>query len=400
MAGTLDVVARPGDPPDEGGAGSMLRFTPSGPLPANTTYEVELAAELATSSGDTMAEPLRWSFTTGAPIAAISNGIAFVTDRAGIANVWVMNADGTGQRQVSAELEPVLDYAVAPDGSSIVVSDGLRLVYQRADGSDRRVLTDAAHLEFDPAYSPDGLHVAFARADAETGGGLGLWEWQVGGGDAAPIEMPEVIGASPTPSLSPSNGAPALRAPRYAPDGQALTFVDTAGMVGILELPSERLTLAPFVAGTAPIWMLDSSGVLLTGSPASEGDPGDEFVAPVAPLVAGTRDSAYRLSRSGTAVSELRFGIGSEVLAVGLDGRIAYADRAGLLRIAESPNEAPVGAAITDQRVAAVALAPSEPAAAAVFADEGDVGSVELVDLDQGERTLLAPGGSSPRWLP
>ena len=32
-----------------------------------------------------------------------------------------MNADGTGQRQVSAELEPVLDYAVAPDGSSLVV---------------------------------------------------------------------------------------------------------------------------------------------------------------------------------------------------------------------------------------------------------------------------------------
>ena len=116
-----------------------------------------------------MAEPLSWTFTTGAPTAAISNGITFVTDRAGVANVWSMNADGTGQRQVSAELEPVLDYAVAPDGSSLVVSDGRRLVYQRADGSERRVLTDDGTSSSIRPTAPDGQRVAFARADAETG---------------------------------------------------------------------------------------------------------------------------------------------------------------------------------------------------------------------------------------
>ena len=42
--------------------------------------------------------------------------------------MWFMNADGSGQRQVSVELEPVLDYAVAPDGSSLIVSDGGRLI--------------------------------------------------------------------------------------------------------------------------------------------------------------------------------------------------------------------------------------------------------------------------------
>ena len=169
VAGTLEVVALPNDPPDEDGAGSLLRFTPSGPLPPNTTFEVELDAEPTATTGDTMAEPLRWSFTTGSPTGAVSNGIAFITDRAGIANVWFMNPDGTGQRQVTAELQPVLDYAVAPDGSSLVISDGLRLVFQRADGTDRRILTADEHLEFDPTYSPDGLRVAFARADAESG---------------------------------------------------------------------------------------------------------------------------------------------------------------------------------------------------------------------------------------
>ena len=398
VAGTLDVVALHDDPPDDAGAGSLLRFTPSGPLPPNTTFEVELAAELTTSGGETMAEPLRWSFNTGAPAPALSNGITFVTDRAGIANVWVMNPDGTGQRQVSAELEPVLDYAVAPDGSSLLVSDGRRLVYQRADGSDRRVLTDAGHLEFDPAYSPDGQHAAFGRADADTGAGLGLWEWDVGGGDATPIALPGVLEASPSPSGS-DEGA-VLRAPRYAPDGQALAFVDLAGSIGILELPAERLTLAPFDAAAAAIWMPDSSAVLLTGTPRSGAAAGPTIEAPVGPLAGGAADSVHRLARSGTATIPLGLGTGAKALGVGPDGSVAFTDADGLLRIADSPGEAPAAEALTDEPVVAAAIAPSEPAAVAVFAETGGVGSIELVDLDDGARTPLAPDGAVPRWLP
>jgi TolB protein len=398
VAGTLDVVALPSDPSEETGAGRLLRFTPSGPLPANTTFQVELAAELTTTSGDALAEPLAWSFTTGAPTATISNGIAFVTDRAGIANVWVMNPDGTGQRQVSAEVEPVVDYAVAPDGGSLVVSDGRRLVYQRADGTDRRELTDAAHLEFDPTYSPDGQRVAFARADAATGAGLGLWAWDVGGGDATPIELPEIPDGEPVPSGQPAT-APSLRTPRYSPDGQALAFVDLSGRVGILDLSDDGLTLAPFAAAAPPIWMPDSLSILLMGSRTADGDPAG-FHAPVAPLVSGPTDSVHRLNRTGTAVVELGFGVGAAVLDVAPDGRILYADRSGGLRIADAPTEAPVGPPITEGSVAGAALSPSEAAAVAVFSAIGEAGSLDLVELTDGDRTPLATSGARPRWLP
>ena len=52
VAGTLEVVALPDDPPDDDGAGRLLRFTPSGPLPPNTTFEVELATGPATTTGE------------------------------------------------------------------------------------------------------------------------------------------------------------------------------------------------------------------------------------------------------------------------------------------------------------------------------------------------------------
>src|SRR5690606_37165170 len=124
----------------------------SAPLPANTTFSVTLAPGIAAVEGGGLPEPIAWTFTTGAPSPALSNQVTFLSDRAGVTNVWAMNADGTNQRQLSVELAPVLDYAVAPDGTSIVVADGHRLVFSRPHGSERRVLTADGFVEFDPSY--------------------------------------------------------------------------------------------------------------------------------------------------------------------------------------------------------------------------------------------------------
>jgi hypothetical protein len=406
IAGTLEVVALPGEVADEDdpdGSGRMLRFTPSGPLPPNTTFAVQLAPGLVAASGGELAEATAWSFTTGAPPSTISNQITFITDRAGIANVWAMNPDGTGQRQLSAELSAVVDYTVAPDGSSLVVGDGRRLVFLRTDSGERRVLTEEGVWEFDPAYAPDGQVLAFARVEAETGRGLGLWSWDVGGGAAVFIDMPAEIGATDDPEASPEPDAPGLlRAPRFAPDGQALAFVDATGSVGILELPAERLTRVPFTAASPPLWLPDSVAMLVTGAP--DDVPGEApeatVQAPVLPLEPGEDDEPFRIGRSATEIDETVFAVGWNVVAVSPSGLIAFTDADGRLGITDALDTVGPERLLDGQPVAGAAFAPGDESLAAAVRTSGQESRIDRVELPSGSVESLAEAGERPRWQP
>ncbi|HUH17020.1 MAG TPA: Ig-like domain-containing protein [Methylomirabilota bacterium] len=394
VPGALDLVAAP----DDSDGARVLRFTPSGPLPSNTTFEVELAPGITGPDGGGLAEPVTWTFTTGAPTATLSNQIIFISDRAGIANVWAMNPDGTAARQLSAELSPVVDYAVAPDGSSFVVGDGRRLVYSRADGSERRVLTDEGFLEFDPAYAPDARRIAFARAGAESGEGLGIWQRAIDAAAPERLEMPLPILGEPVADDA------WLRAPRYSPDGQALAFVDTDGRVGVVELPADRLLVAEFAAEAPPAWLPDSSAILLTGRAGPPSQPQRVVDGRVDPLRPRTGAEVGRMFRSGTQVDSLADG-GIVVAAVAANGRVAWLDDDGTLRVADAPDEmGSTPAGMAGVSVAWVAFAPDENVVVMVLAANGEdvpaIGRVELLNLDDGDRTELGQRGMRPRWLP
>ncbi|MCA1587529.1 MAG: hypothetical protein LC744_02315, partial [Chloroflexi bacterium] len=306
-----------------------------------------------------------------------------------------------GQRQVSTELTPVLDYAVSPDGSRLVVADGRRLVTMRADGSGRSVITDDEHLEFDPAYAPDGQRLAFGRADAATEEGLGLWISSADGNDATEVEFPREIGAEPTPS--PSGGDPGkgtLRSPRFSPDGQALAFVDVGdGAVGILELPADRVTRVEATATSPAEWLPDSSGLLVTHRPRPDGQPlvrPDGLVHPMEPEPPDEM-AIGGVSRSGVSLAPTDFGRdpGATLAGIDRDGRVAYL-AAGRLHVADGPHdEGELVPATAEETVLAAAFASGEDAMVIVVA-----GRLELLDLATGERTVLVREGSRPRWLP
>jgi Tol biopolymer transport system component len=91
--------------------------------------------------------------------------LAFVSYRAGNDEVYVMNADGSAQRNLTRNAARDRLPAWSPDGRKIAFlsdRDGNPEVYvMNANGSGQRNLTRNPAFDGDPAWSPDGRSIAF-----------------------------------------------------------------------------------------------------------------------------------------------------------------------------------------------------------------------------------------------
>jgi hypothetical protein len=90
--------------------------------------------------------------------------IAFGSTRSGNWNLWVLNADGSGIRQVSTVFGD--DPAWSPDGRRLayLTLDGIGVV--GVDGSDPHTVTAAGGSASGPSWSPDGTQIVFSRNNA------------------------------------------------------------------------------------------------------------------------------------------------------------------------------------------------------------------------------------------
>jgi hypothetical protein len=403
VAGDLEVVAPPGAAGLANPSVRILRFTPSAPLAANTTYAVSVAPGIAAADGSQLGEAVTWSFTTGAPFASLGNQIVFLSDRAGIANLWAMNPDGTGQRQISAELSPVTDYAVAPDGRRVVLGDGAALVLLSADGSGRTVLTAGDDLEFDPAWAPDGTRFAFGRAEAESGAGAGLWTRAADGGDEERIELPDGSPAATPPPTA--DGPPILRAPRWSPDGTAIAFVDASGRVAILDLEEDEIRSLAAVAAAPPTWLTDSSATIFTTIP--QGEP--RTIIPGAPLPPLLPEEPYvsaaeiarlalvHLPRAGSRLITLGLPPGAHSPSVSAERLLFVVE--GRAYLADDPVAPGAGRPLLlGEPADVVSVAFGVEVRTAIITRQGS--GIWLLDTPTGVVEHLAEEGWRPRWLP
>jgi len=97
--------------------------------------------------------------------------IAFASDRTGAPQIYLMNADGSDQHQVTNLPDGACQPAWSPDGMHLVFISpclerlaqypGAKLYMINADGSGLVELKSEESSDFDPAWSPDGTRIAF-----------------------------------------------------------------------------------------------------------------------------------------------------------------------------------------------------------------------------------------------
>lgn len=136
-----------------------------------------------------------------------------------LAELWVMDADGTSAKRLTAgqyDSGP----AWSPDGQRIAFTRLLppngrdvppvsSLMVVDADGNGERALTSAATFDRDPAWSPDGRRIAFSRT---------TWRPRSLQGRVAVVALPVDGGAE---SILARDGGQ----PDFSPDGSRIAFV-------------------------------------------------------------------------------------------------------------------------------------------------------------------------------
>jgi TolB protein len=198
-------------------------------------------------------------------------------------NIWVMDADGTGQERLTSGLADDRTPAFSPDGREVAFSrsppgedDAGIWVKKLKGGEDAKRITaeNGGYEEYGPVFGPDGGRIAFARAKSRPGCADCIVKSELA------TVRPDGTGLkvlTHTPSAEPDS-------PDWSPDGRKLVFALSAGLAGPVRIQTikadgtNRRTVAATIKGgrflLGPVFSPDGKKVAFERVP----DKGDSDV--------------------------------------------------------------------------------------------------------------------------
>ena len=145
---------------------------------------------------------------------SISNKIVFVSERDANDEIYVMNADGSGQTRLTNNSSGDRAPAWSPNGSKIAFSSnrgrgGSGIYVMKSDGSGQNTVTDIPASD-EPAWSPDGAKIIFT---SNRYGSTDIY----------------VMNANGSGQTNLTNNPAIDNAPAWSPDGAKIAFTSDQG---------------------------------------------------------------------------------------------------------------------------------------------------------------------------
>jgi Tol biopolymer transport system component/DNA-binding winged helix-turn-helix (wHTH) protein len=166
--------------------------------------------------------------------------IVYSSRASGNPEIWIMDADGSNQKQLTDYARDSGQASVSPDGRYIVFQSARSVWRMNLDGSDPRKLTGGLGENF-ARCSPDGKWVVYLNSKDST-----LWKVSIDGGE--PVQL---------------TFKPDASFPDISPDGKLIAFYYEDAQAN----PSRGIGIIPF-SGGRPIkrWSIPPSARMPTSS--------------------------------------------------------------------------------------------------------------------------------------